>query len=434
MSYSKNSFDLHSLNFDEISVGLSVEIEHLITQDDVNSFASLSGDFNPLHVDAKFAQSTNFRKPVVHGMLTASFISTIIGMKLPGAGALWSSQTLEFLKPAFIGDRITLVSKVVQKSNSTKSLVLETKVFNQNNQLLLLGKSVVKCLGDDAKTYALNFDNVIINANKVTSPDSPLNLEIPVLSKEVLPVNDSVVLVTGAGQGIGEAIAKKISESGRIVVFNHLRTNERTPRLINYLREKGFHVEEILSDVTNVEELIKLREYIESNLGVVRDVIHCAAPTPVPTPLENLDWSQFQDQIDVQLKGAFNCAQIFIPKMIELGGGSFIFIGSTYAEGIPPSQQAHYVSTKAALSAFARSLAVEMGPRGIRANVIAPGMTLTDMLSGIPDKTKLLAKMNTPLRKLAMPEDIANMAEFLIGIGGRHITGETLRVCGGSSM
>ena len=117
-----------------------------------------------------------------------------------------------------------------------------------------------------------------------------------------------------------------------------------------------------------------------------------------------------------------------------MGNGSFIFIGSTYAEGAPPSQQAHYVSTKAALSAFARSLAVEMGPKGIRANVIAPGMTVTDMLSGIPDKTKMLAKMNTPLRRLAMPEDVAYAADFLIGVGGRHITGETLRVCGGSLM
>jgi 3-oxoacyl-[acyl-carrier protein] reductase len=120
--------------------------------------------------------------------------------------------------------------------------------------------------------------------------------------------------------------------------------------------------------------------------------------------------------------------------MLEAKKGTFTYVSSIFAEGVPPILQAHYVSTKAALSAFGRSIAAEYGNKGIRSNIVAPGMTQTDMISGVPDKTKLLAKMNTPLRKIATPEDIANTVEFLVGDSSDHITGETIRVCGGIAM
>jgi 3-oxoacyl-[acyl-carrier protein] reductase len=120
--------------------------------------------------------------------------------------------------------------------------------------------------------------------------------------------------------------------------------------------------------------------------------------------------------------------------MVERNSGSFIFVGSIFAEGTPPVQQSAYITAKAALAAFARSLAVEYGPKGIRVNVIAPGMTQTDMLATIPDKTKMLAKMSTPLRRLAEPSDVAEVARFLVGRGGAHISGETIKVCGGIVM
>ena len=89
---------------------------------------------------------------------------------------------------------------------------------------------------------------------------------------------------------------------------------------------------------------------------------------------------------------------------------------------------------KSALAALARCLAVEYGPKGILVNVVAPGMTQTDMTARLPEKAKLLTQMQTPLRRLAEPSDIADVVAFLLGPGARHITGETIRVCGGGVM
>ena len=89
--------------FESINIGDNAELTHTMTQSDINQFVKLTGDDNKLHVDEEYASTTSFKKPVAHGMLSASFISTIIGTKLPGDGALWYSQSLEFLQPVRVG-------------------------------------------------------------------------------------------------------------------------------------------------------------------------------------------------------------------------------------------------------------------------------------------------------------------------------------------
>jgi len=426
MTYLIDDIKVKKLDFDTINVGDEALITHKITQDDVNLFASLTGDFNPLHVNAEYAKTTVFHKPVVHGMLSASFISTMIGTCLPGEGALWSSQMLEFLRPAFVGDTLSVLSTVIQKSVATQSLVLDTKVSNQHNQILVSGRSLVKVLESD-------------NGHVEKNPDFSVEKETIALKqqevKNLLPVKkDRIVLVTGGSRGIGAAIVSRLAEKGYKVVVNYSSDSTGASDLIERECRKGFVVADGKADVSNIEDLEGLKARIKSSIGSITDVVHCASPIPIPTAFELLSWADFQLQIDVQLKGAFNCTKVFLPPMIEMRKGTFTFVSSIFAEGIPPSLQTHYVSTKAALSAFGRSIAVEYGNKGIRSNIVAPGMTQTDMISGIPDKTKLLAKMNTPLRKIAMPEDIANTIEFLISDSSGHITGETIRVCGGIVM
>lgn len=133
------------LDFDQIQVGDEAKLEHLLTQADIQTFATLTGDFNPLHMDDAYAQRTQFHKPVVHGMLSASFISTVIGTILPGNGSLWVSQTLEFLQPAYVGDTLYIRIQVEQKSPAMRTLVLQTTITNQHGQKLISGKGVVKC-------------------------------------------------------------------------------------------------------------------------------------------------------------------------------------------------------------------------------------------------------------------------------------------------
>src|SRR5665647_2765149 len=106
------------MKYEEISIGMKESLTHQVTQSDIEKFVDLTGDDNKLHVDKAFAATTSFKKPVVHGMIGASFISTIIGTKLPGDGALWFSQTLEFLLPVRVGDQLQVVAEVVKKNDN----------------------------------------------------------------------------------------------------------------------------------------------------------------------------------------------------------------------------------------------------------------------------------------------------------------------------
>ena len=125
--------------FDEIKIGQSKKFQITITESMVNDFAKISGDFSPIHIDEKYAETTTFGKRVVHGMLLASFLSRVDGMYLPGKHGLYFSQNIEFRNPCFIGDKVTVFSKVIDKSEATKIIKIESIISNQNNQILLQG-------------------------------------------------------------------------------------------------------------------------------------------------------------------------------------------------------------------------------------------------------------------------------------------------------
>jgi|TARA_B100000953_G_scaffold197510_1_gene162757 acyl dehydratase len=125
--------------FDEIEVGLTRQFQITITESMVDDFAKLTGDFSPIHIDEDYARTTTFQRRVVHGMLLASFLSRMDGMYLPGKHALYFSQSLDFRYPCFIGDIITVSSIVVDKSQSTKILKIESKITNQDNKIILSG-------------------------------------------------------------------------------------------------------------------------------------------------------------------------------------------------------------------------------------------------------------------------------------------------------
>jgi len=404
MAYQKDDRVVRMVDFDVIQVGDKAELTHLLTKEDVQAFASLTGDFNPLHVDEEFAKKTLFQKPVVHGMLSASFISTMIGMLLPGGGALWMSQTLEFIGPAHVGDVIRVIARVKQKSLATRVLVLQVVVINQLGKELIRGESTVKVLEvkNEGKTMDFNVKGA--------------------------------VLITGGSRGIGAATAHKLAADGFPVVINYLSAEDEAQRVVNQIIQAGGRAIALKANVAALEQVKKLFIAAEETFGPIQSVVHCAAPSNAPQPFAELDWDAFQSQIDVHLQGAFNCAKCAISKMVEAKFGNMVFIGTVYTDGVPPSQQARYVVAKAALTSLARCLSVEYGPMNIRVNVVAPGMTQTEMIADLPDKVKMLTKMQTPLRRLAEPEDIAHTIAFLLNPASRHITGQTIAVCGGSVM
>ncbi|GAW92962.1 MaoC family dehydratase [Calderihabitans maritimus] len=129
--------------FEEIKVGDSATFTKTVSETDIVLFAGITGDLNPVHIDEGFASKTIFQKRIAHGMLSAGFISTVLGTKLPGPGTIYLSQTLSFRAPVFIGDSITARVEVIEKLPEKQRLRLKTECFNQEGKLITTGEALV---------------------------------------------------------------------------------------------------------------------------------------------------------------------------------------------------------------------------------------------------------------------------------------------------
>ena len=134
------------INFKEITIGYSKKFTVKINAKMLDDFATLSGDYNPLHMDSEYAKKTQFKKQVCHGMLLTSFFSRLIGMYIPGKNALYFSQTINFRSPCFVDDIVTVIGEVTEKHETTKMITVKTEIYNQNNICLIngIGKVIVR--------------------------------------------------------------------------------------------------------------------------------------------------------------------------------------------------------------------------------------------------------------------------------------------------
>jgi 3-hydroxybutyryl-CoA dehydratase len=128
---------------DELEVGDSAKFSKTISESDVYLFAGVTGDFNPAHVDEEYAKDTYFKTRIAHGMLTASFISTVIGTMLPGPGSIYMRQEINFLAPVKIGDTITAYAEISEKIAGKKRVRIKTYCINQEGETVLDGEALV---------------------------------------------------------------------------------------------------------------------------------------------------------------------------------------------------------------------------------------------------------------------------------------------------
>ncbi len=129
--------------FEDISIGQREEMTKTISDSDVVLFAQITGDINPVHLDGSYAQKSIFKRRVVHGMLTASLISAVLGTKLPGHGSVYLGQRLNFKKPVFIGDTVTTIVEVLEKNETKRLLKLLTLCKNQNGDVVIDGEAMI---------------------------------------------------------------------------------------------------------------------------------------------------------------------------------------------------------------------------------------------------------------------------------------------------
>lgn len=245
-------------------------------------------------------------------------------------------------------------------------------------------------------------------------------------------LKDKVAVVTGGTRGIGRAIVLKLADEGANIVINYRNSDREAEELKAILEEKGVKVLTVKCDISNFEDSKKLIDKCKEEFGKIDILVNNAGITK-DTLIMRMKEEDFDSVIDVNLKGTFNCAKHASAIMLKQKFGKII--NMTSVVGITGNAgQSNYAASKAGVIGLTKSLARELGSRGITVNAVAPGFINTDMTSVLSDKVKEEAMKNIPLKKLGNPEDIANLVGFLASDSANYITGQVINVDGGMVM
>jgi 3-oxoacyl-[acyl-carrier protein] reductase len=238
-----------------------------------------------------------------------------------------------------------------------------------------------------------------------------------------------VALITGAARGIGKAIALKFAEEGADVAFTDLVINEAAEATVSEIAAYGHKVKAYASNAAKFDETQAVVEEIVKDFGRIDILVNNAGITKDGLVMR-MSEEQWDAVIAVNLKSAFNFIHAVVPQMARQKSGSIINMASIAGQMGNPGQ-VNYASSKAGLIAMAKSVAKEMGSRGIRANAIAPGYVITEMTNALPEAVREEYIKNIPLKRGATVEEIANTALYLASDLSSYVTGQVIAVNGG---
>ena len=234
-----------------------------------------------------------------------------------------------------------------------------------------------------------------------------------------------VALITGASRGIGKAIALKFAAEGAAIAFTDIKIIEET---VQELEALGVKVKAYASNAADFAQTHETVEQVMAEFGRIDILVNNAGITRDGLMLR-MDESQWDAVINVNLKSAYNYIHAVTPIMARQRGGSIINMSSVV--GVSGNAgQCNYSASKAGLIGLAKSIAKEMGPRGIRANCIAPGFIISDMTAALPEEMREAWIKTIPLRRGGTPEDVAKVALFLASDLSSYVSGQVIHCCG----
>lgn len=236
-------------------------------------------------------------------------------------------------------------------------------------------------------------------------------------------------VITGAGRGIGMAIARKFAQNGANVAITDIAVNDSVLEAVKELEALGVKAHAFVSDASDFEMSQKTVDEILAYFGQIDILVNNAGITR-DTLMLRMTEDQWDLVLKVNLKSAFNMTHAVLPHMSSRRSGCIINMSSVVGES-GNAGQCNYSASKAGLIGLAKSIAKEMGPRGIRANCIAPGFIISDMTAKLPEDVRAQWVKTIPLRRGGTPEDVADVALFLASDLASYVSGQVINCCGG---
>lgn len=238
-----------------------------------------------------------------------------------------------------------------------------------------------------------------------------------------------VALITGATRGIGRAIALRYAAEGADVAFTYRSQVEAAVTLIAEIEAMGVKAKSYQSDAADFTAAHEIVDDVKAVFGRIDILVNNAGITKDGLMMR-MDEQQWDSVIDTNLKSAYNFIHACTPVMARQRGGSII--NMTSVVGLSGNAgQCNYAASKAGLVGLAKSIAKELGPRGVRANCIAPGFIATDMTESLPEDMRKEWEKQIPLRRCGSPDDVAGVALFLASEMSSYVTGQVINCCGG---
>ena len=251
--------------------------------------------------------------------------------------------------------------------------------------------------------------------------------------KDRSSLKDRIAVITGAGQGMGRAVARSLADLGAAVVVNDLNADAAEKTAAD-LRSTGAEATAVQGDVTVAADVRRVIESTREHHGNLHILINNAGilyPTAVPD-ISEAEWDRV---IAVNLKGTFLCSQAALPAMKAAGWGRIVNFSSTAGKNISTVGGAHYTAAKAGVLGFTRHLAKEVARDGITVNAVCPGLIDTEMVRDTIDNDRVHAyEQGFPIPRLGLPEEVADLVAFLATDRAAYITGASLDINGGDLM